>query len=68
MENGIIKIVKGVLVLMKAEKISANLIMLKGKTLQEVNACVASNGEESTIMWHLKFSHMSKQSLKIFYG
>ena len=30
---GIMKIVKGVLVLMKAEKIGANLFMLKGETL-----------------------------------
>ena len=31
-ENGIMKIARGVLVLMKAEKISTNLFMLKGKT------------------------------------
>ncbi|KAH9734074.1 Integrase catalytic domain-containing protein [Citrus sinensis] len=64
-ENGIIKIVKGALVLMKAEKIGANLFMLKGETLQEADACVASNGEESTMMWHLKLGHMSEQGLKI---
>ena len=40
------KIVKGALVLMKADMIGANLFMLKGKTLQKVDACVASNGEE----------------------
>ncbi|KAH9647728.1 hypothetical protein KPL70_025300 [Citrus sinensis] len=64
-ENGIMKIVKGELVLMKAEKIGANLFMLKGETLQEVDAYVASNGEESTMMWHLKLGHMSEQGLKI---
>ncbi|KAH9734881.1 Integrase catalytic domain-containing protein [Citrus sinensis] len=65
-ENGIMKIVKGTLVLMKAEKIGANLFMLKAETLQEVDASVASNGEESTMMWHLKLGHMSEQGLKIF--
>ncbi|KAH9671138.1 hypothetical protein KPL70_017236 [Citrus sinensis] len=65
-ENGIMKIVKGVLVLIKVEKISANIFMLKAKTLQEADACVASNGEESTMMWHLKLGHMSEQGLKIF--
>ena len=45
-ENMIMKIVKGALVLMKAEMIGVNLFMLKGKTLQKVDACVASNGEE----------------------
>ncbi|KAH9698769.1 hypothetical protein KPL71_024127 [Citrus sinensis] len=64
-ENGIMKIVKGALVLMKVEKIGANLFMLKGETLQEADACVASNGEESTMMWHLKLGHMSEQGLKI---
>ncbi|KAH9654151.1 hypothetical protein KPL70_027652 [Citrus sinensis] len=64
-ENGIMKIVKGALVLMKVEKIGANLYMLKGETLQEADACVASNGEESTMMWHLKLGHMSEQGLKI---
>ena len=45
-ENRIMKIVKGALVLMKADMIGANLFMLKGKTLQKIDACVASNGEE----------------------
>ena len=49
-DNKIMKIVKGALVLMKAEKIGANLFMLKGETLQEADACIASNGEELTMM------------------
>ncbi|KAH9794218.1 hypothetical protein KPL71_004820 [Citrus sinensis] len=53
--------------LFDAEKIGANLFMLKGETLQEADACVASNGEESTMMWHLKLGHMSEQGLKILY-
>ena len=66
-ENGIMKIIKGALVVMKAEKIGANLYMLKGETLEEANACVASSskGEESTMMWHLKLGHMSEKGLKI---
>ena len=59
------KIVKGALVLMKVEKIGVNLFILKGETLQEADACVASNGEESTMIWHLKLGHMSEQGLKI---
>ena len=46
-ENEITKIVNSALELMKAEKIGANLFTLKGETLEAVNACVASNGEES---------------------
>ena len=59
-ENGIMKIVKGELVLMKEEKIVANLFILKEETLQEADTCVASNREKSTMMWHLKLSHMSE--------
>ena len=33
-EGGILKILKGVLVVMKAEKVAANLYMLMGDTLQ----------------------------------
>ena len=49
-KNEIMKIVKGALVLMKAEKIDTNLFMLKGETLQDADTCVTSNGEESTMM------------------
>ena len=64
-ENEIMKIVKGALILMKAEKIGVNLFMLKGETLYEVDTCVISNKKESTMMWHLKLGHISEQSLKI---
>ena len=58
-ENEIMKIVKGALILMKAEKIGVNLFMLKGETLYEVDTCVISNKKESTMMWHLKLGHIS---------
>ena len=59
-ENKIMKIVKGALVLMKEKKIGANLFILKEETLQEADVCIASNGEESTMIWHLKLGHMSE--------
>ncbi|KAH9745518.1 hypothetical protein KPL70_004102 [Citrus sinensis] len=40
-ENEIMKIVKGALVLLKAEKIGANLFILKGEILQEADASIA---------------------------
>lgn len=49
-KNEIIKTIKDVFVLIKAEEISVNMYMLKGKTLQETDASVASNGEESVMM------------------
>ncbi|XP_020258296.1 uncharacterized protein LOC109834676 [Asparagus officinalis] len=61
------KIVRGVLVVIKAEKITANLYMLKGETLQEVDSCVTSTsrGEEQTMIWHHKLGNMSERGLKI---
>ena len=64
-ENGIMKIAKGTLVLIEAEKTNANMFILKEEILQKVDACVVSNREESTMMWHLKLGHMSEQGLKI---
>ena len=61
------KIVKGALVVMKAEKIATNLYILKGETLEEAQAAVASKKtiEESTMLWHKKLGHMSERGLKI---
>ncbi|XP_020242968.1 uncharacterized protein LOC109821189 [Asparagus officinalis] len=65
--NGIMKIVRGTLVVIKGEKIAANLYILKGETLQDADSCVASTsrGEEQTMMWHHKVGHMSERGLKI---
>ena len=65
-ENEIMNISICALILMKVEKISINMFMLKEETLLEVDACIASNVEESMIMWHFKLGHMSEQGLKIF--
>ena len=60
-QDGIMQIVKGALVMIKVEKIAANLYMLKGETQQkgEASTMMASSAEESTMMWHRKLSHMS---------
>ena len=51
-ENRIMKIVRGMLVVIKREKIATNLYMFKGETLQEADSCVASTsrGEEQTMI------------------
>ena len=61
-EHKIIKIIRGALVLMKGERIAANLYMLKGETLQDAEASVASgnSSERATMMWHQKLGHISK--------
>lgn len=65
-ENGIMKIIKGALVVMKKDKISSKLLMLQGDTLKHGESSAPStHQEESTIMWHQKLGHMSKHGLKI---
>jgi len=65
-ESGILKVVKGNLVVMKAEKITSNLYMLLGDTLQEADASVAAaSQEETTMMWHQRLGHMSERGLKV---
>ena len=45
-KSGIMKVIKGVLVVIKVEKIVANLYMLHEKTYQEVRTFVGNFGEE----------------------
>ncbi|XP_073122973.1 uncharacterized mitochondrial protein AtMg00300-like [Henckelia pumila] len=61
------KIVKGALVVMKAEKVAANLYVLLEETHKEAELAVASigSGEESTVLWHRKLRHMSERGMKI---
>jgi len=66
-DNGIMKIVKGALVVLKARKIVANLFVLMGETHCEAKTSIASANpvEEKTMMWHKKPGHMLEKSLKI---
>jgi hypothetical protein len=66
-DNGIMKIIKWALVVLKARKIVANLFVLMGETHCEAKTSSASANpvEEKTMMWHKKPSHISEKSLKI---
>ncbi|XP_015957280.3 uncharacterized protein LOC107481511 [Arachis duranensis] len=62
-EGGILKVVKGALVVIKAEKIVANLYMFIGDTLQEAEASVASASQEKmTMIWRLWVYPIKKKS------
>jgi transposase InsO family protein len=51
---------------MKAEKLSANLYILMGETLQEGDVSIASTSQEnSTTMWHRRLGHMLERGLKV---
>ncbi|KAE8665697.1 Esterase/lipase/thioesterase family protein isoform 2 [Hibiscus syriacus] len=63
--KGIMKVFRGALVVLKGEKIAANLYMLKEETLLEAEASVASCSSDSAMLWHKKLGHMSEQGMKV---
>ncbi|GJU60714.1 gag-pol polyprotein [Tanacetum coccineum] len=66
-QNKIMKVIKGALVLMRGEKVAANLYQLKGEITKEAQASVASHSlsHRVVVTWHLKLGHMSEQRMKI---
>ncbi|GKF29907.1 gag-pol polyprotein, partial [Tanacetum coccineum] len=66
-QNMIMKIIKGALVLIRGEKVAANLYQLKGEIIEEGGASVASHSPSHrvAITWHRKLGHMSEQGMKI---
>jgi hypothetical protein len=67
--NGIIKIVKRMLVVLKARKIATNLFMLIGETYHKADASIASADfiKDKTMMWHQKLGHMLEKGMKILF-
>nr|GEW42722.1 retrovirus-related Pol polyprotein from transposon TNT 1-94 [Tanacetum cinerariifolium] len=66
-QNKIMKIIKGALVLMRGEKVAANLYQLKGDIIEEAEASVASHSPSHrvAVTWHQKLRHMLEQGMKI---
>jgi hypothetical protein len=66
-DNGIMKIVKGALMVLKARKTVANMFVLMGETHHGAEASIASASpaEEKTMTWHQKLGHMSEKGLKV---
>jgi hypothetical protein len=62
-DNGIMKIIKGALVVLKARKTVANMFVLMRETHHGAEASIASANpaEEKTMMWHKKLGHMSEK-------
>lgn len=58
--------VRGVIVVMKEEKLSSNIYILMGETLQEGDVSVASTSQENSMTtWHHRLGHMSERGLKV---
>nr|GFA63361.1 Gag-Pol polyprotein [Tanacetum cinerariifolium] len=58
---------EGAHVLMKGEKVAANLYQLKGEIMEEAKASIASHipSHRVAITWHQKLGHMSEQGIEI---
>ncbi|GJR27872.1 gag-pol polyprotein [Tanacetum coccineum] len=63
----IMKIIKGALILMRGEKVAANLYQLKGDIIEEAEALVVlhSLSHKVAVTWHQKLRYMSEQGMKI---
>ncbi|KAE8696959.1 hypothetical protein F3Y22_tig00110637pilonHSYRG00407 [Hibiscus syriacus] len=59
------QVFRGALVVLKGKKIASNLYMLKGETLLEAEASVASCSLDSAMLWHQKLGHMLEQGMKV---
>ncbi|GJV45587.1 gag-pol polyprotein [Tanacetum coccineum] len=66
-QSKIVKIIKVTLVLMRGEKVAANLYQLKGEIMEEAEASVASHSPSYrvAVTWHQKLGHMSEQGMNI---
>ncbi|GAV83405.1 gag_pre-integrs domain-containing protein [Cephalotus follicularis] len=66
-ENGIIKVLKGALVIMKGKKIDG-LYQLQGNTVLGTATVASSSGDkdaDTTRLWHMHLGHMSERGLQI---
>ncbi|GJR76858.1 gag-pol polyprotein [Tanacetum coccineum] len=66
-QNKIMKIMKCALILMREEKVVANLYQMKGEIIEEAEASVASHSlsYRVEVTWHQKLGHMLEQGMKI---
>jgi len=63
-QNGVLKVSKGALVVMKAEKVG-NLYRLKRSTWVSEAATVSKKEEEGTCRWHHRLGHISEKGLHV---
>ena len=61
-QNGVLKVSKGALIAMKAEKVR-NLYRLEGSTQVSEVAIVSDKTEEVSHLWYQRLGHMSEKGL-----
>ena len=63
MENGILKVTKGSLVVMKGVR-DRNLYCLKGSTVTGILAASVGSDDDATRLWHMRLGHTGEKSLQ----
>ncbi len=61
-EGGAMKVLKGVMVVMKGQKVSGNIYRLLGSTVVGGVAAVESD-YDSTVLWHMRLGHMGERGM-----
>jgi hypothetical protein len=61
---GIMKVYKGILLVMKAKKVG-NLFLLEGRTESDHATTRSKNDSDSIRLWHQRLGHMREQGLKV---
>ena len=63
-QGGVMKIYKGILLVMKANKVG-NLFQLEGRIESDHVSTIFENDGDSIRLWHQRLGHMSERGLKI---
>ena len=63
-ENEIMKVSKGVMVVMTGQKISSSVYKLLGNTILGGVAVVAESEDDDTLLWHMRLGHMSERGMR----
>ena len=63
-QGGVMKVYKGILLVMKVKKVG-NLFLLEGRTESDHVIVVSENENDYVRLWHQRLGHMSERVLKI---
>jgi hypothetical protein len=63
-QGGVMKVYKGILVVMKEKKVG-NMFLLEGRTESDHATMISQKDSDFFLLWHQQLDHMSKQGLNV---
>ena len=63
-KNGLMKVSKGAMVVMKGQKVEGNIYKLLGNTIVGRAAAVTESEQDDTFLWHMRLGHMSERGMR----